>query len=174
MFDEQATTHVFRRVQTRGSCLGTRSRLQPYRGLPFAGRRGLVLPEQIVTPRPRRAEQVILGRVSEINSYIEAHPDQAEAVGFVLAAAQGPKGLMMWAADKALSETSFGDQVAQYKAHLEGLLGKAIAEGVEREELDVEYDNDAYLLGGGALIATLLVGSAVGGAGGEQFVGNEP
>lgn len=124
-----------------------------------------VLPEVVVTAKPLRPEQVILGRVSEINSYIEAHPDQAEAVGFVLAAAQGPKGLMMWAADKALSETSFGEKVAQYQAHLEGLLGKAVAEGVERKELDVDYDDDAYLLGGGGLIATLLVGSAVGGAG---------
>jgi len=125
----------------------------------------VVLPEQTVTPGSLRPEQAILGRVSEINAYIEAHPDQGEAVGFVLAAAQGPKGLMMWAADKALSETSFGEKVAQYQAHLEGVLGKAIAEGVEREELDVEYDDDAYLLGGGGLIATLLVGSAVGGAG---------
>lgn len=52
MFDEQATTYVFRRVQTRGSCLGARSGLQPYRGLPFAGRRGLgITPLGETTPR---------------------------------------------------------------------------------------------------------------------------
>nr|WP_272884265.1 hemagglutinin repeat-containing protein [Stutzerimonas stutzeri] len=124
-----------------------------------------VLPTETVTPGRLRPEEAILGRVSEINAYIEAHPDQGEAVGFVLAAAQGPKGLMMWAAEKALSETSFGEKVAQYQAHLSGLLGKAIAEGVKGEELDAEYYDDAYLLGGGGLIATLLVGSAVGGAG---------
>lgn len=82
-----------------------------------------------------------------------------------MAAAQGPKGLIMWAAERALSETPFGEKVAQYQAYLEGLLGKAIAEGVERKELDAEYDSDSYLLGGGSLIANLLVGSAVGGAG---------
>jgi filamentous hemagglutinin len=71
---------------------------------------------------------------------------------------------MLWAADKALSGTSFGEKVAQYQAHLEGVLGKAIAEGVEGTELEVEYDSDAYLLGGGGLIATLLVGTVVSGS----------
>nr|WP_325166760.1 hemagglutinin repeat-containing protein [Stutzerimonas frequens] len=125
----------------------------------------VVLPDQTVTPGSLRPEQVILGRVSEINSYIEAHPDQAEAVGFVLAAAQGPKGLMMWAASQALADTPFAEQVAQYEAYLKGVLGKAIAEGVEGHDLEASYENDAYLLGGGGLIGTLLVGSAVGGAG---------
>lgn len=35
--DGQATTYVFRRVQTRGCRLGAGPRLQPYRRLPFAG-----------------------------------------------------------------------------------------------------------------------------------------
>ena len=35
--DEQATTYVFRRVQTRGRGPGVGPRLQPYRRLPFAG-----------------------------------------------------------------------------------------------------------------------------------------
>ncbi len=122
----------------------------------------VVLPEQEVTPGELRPEQAILGRVSDINAYLEAHPDQAEAVGFVLAAAQGPKGLMMWAASQALADTPFGEQVAQYQAYLEGVLGKAIAEGVEGHDLDASYENDAYLLGGGGLIGTLLVGAVAG------------
>ncbi|WP_312595103.1 hemagglutinin repeat-containing protein [Stutzerimonas nitrititolerans] len=122
----------------------------------------VVLPEQEVTPGALRPEQAILGRVSDINAYIEAHPDQEKAVGFVLAAAQGPKGLMMWAASQALADTPFAEQVAQYQAHLEGILGKAVAEGVERHDLDASYENDAYLLGGGGLIGTLLVGAVAG------------
>lgn len=83
----------------------------------------------------------------------------------MLAAAQGPKGLIMWAAEQALSETPFGEKVAQYQAYLQGTLGKTLAEGVEDQELDEQYEGDAYLIGGGGLIATLLVGGAAGGAG---------
>jgi len=131
----------------------------------------VVLPEQEVTPGALRPEQAILGRVSDINAYLEAHPDQAEAVGFVLAAAQGPKGLMMWAASQALADTPFAEQVAQYQAYLKGILGKAIAEGVEGRDLEASYENDAYLLGGGGLIGTLLVG-AVGSKAGKALDGN--
>lgn len=107
-----------------------------------------------------RPEQVILDRVSAINAYIEANPEKAEAVGFVMAIAHGPKGLVMWAAEKALSETPFGEKVAQYQAYLQGALGKAVAEGVEDRGLDEQKYGDAYLIGGGGLIATLLVGAA--------------
>ena len=107
-----------------------------------------------------RPDQKILDRVSAVNAFIKANPEKADAVGFVMAAAQGPKGLIMWAAEQALSETSFGEKVAQYQAHLQGILGKAIAEGVERDKLDEQYEGDAYLIGGGSLIATLLVGAA--------------
>jgi filamentous hemagglutinin len=107
-----------------------------------------------------RPEQVILDRVSAINAYIEANPEKAETVGFVMAAAQGPKGLVMWAAEKALSETPFGEKVAQYQAYLQGKLGKAVAEGVEDRGLDEQEYGDAYLIGGGGLVATLLVGAA--------------
>lgn len=41
--DEQATTYVFRRVQTRGRGPGVGPRLQPYRRLPFAGGGGFGL-----------------------------------------------------------------------------------------------------------------------------------
>lgn len=108
-----------------------------------------------------RTEQEILDRVSAVNAYIEDNPEKAEAVGFVMAAAQGPKGLIMWAAEQALSETPFGEKVAQYQAYLQGVLGKAVAEGVEqRDDMDEQDGGDAYLIGGGSLIATLLVGAA--------------
>ncbi|MFV0456881.1 MAG: hypothetical protein ACK5NQ_18195, partial [Pseudomonas sp.] len=131
----------------------------------------VILSDDEVTPGALRPEQAILGRVSDINAYIEANPDQEKAVGFVLAAAQGPKGLMMWAASQALADTPFGEQVAQYQAYLEGILGKAIAEGVEGHDMDASYENDAYLLGGGGLIGTLLVG-AVGSKAGKAQDGN--
>lgn len=41
--DEQATTYVFRRVQTRGRGTGVGPWLQPYRRLPFAGGGGFGL-----------------------------------------------------------------------------------------------------------------------------------
>ena len=123
----------------------------------------LQLADSVVTgiKEERRPEQKILDRVSAVNAYIEANPKKADAVGFVMAAAQGPKGLIMWAAEKALSETPFGEKVAQYQAYVQGVLGKAVAEGVEGYELDEQqYDIDAYRIGGGSLIATLLVGAA--------------
>ncbi|QNH06396.1 hypothetical protein HNQ27_02755 [Pseudomonas sp. B11D7D] len=117
--------------------------------------------EVVGKPGTYRPEQVILGRVSAVNAYIEDNPEKAEAVGFVMAAAQGPKGLIMWAAERALSETPFGEKVAQYQAYLQGVLGKAVAEGVEqRDNMDEQDGEDAYLIGGGSLIATLLVGAA--------------
>jgi len=70
-----------------------------------------------------------------------------------------------------LADTPFAEQVAQYQAHLEGILGKAIAEGVEGRDLEASYENDAYLLGGGGLIGTLLVG-AVGSKAGKALDGN--
>lgn len=117
--------------------------------------------EVVGKPGTYRPEQVILDRVSAVNAYIEDNPEKAEAVGFVMAAAQGPKGLIMWAAERALSETPFGEKVAQYQAYLQGVLGKAVAEGVEqRDNMDEQDGEDAYLIGGGSLIATLLVGAA--------------
>lgn len=117
--------------------------------------------EVVGKPGTYRPEQVILDRVSAVNAYIEDNPEKAEAVGFVMAAAQGPKGLIMWAAERALSETPFGEKVAQYQAYLQGVLGKAVAEGVEqRDNMDEQDGDDAYLIGGGSLIATLLVGAA--------------
>ncbi|WP_395502397.1 hemagglutinin repeat-containing protein [Ectopseudomonas mendocina] len=119
-------------------------------------------PSEVVgKPGTYRPEQAILDRVSAVNAYIEDNPEKAEAVGFVMAAAQGPKGLIMWAAERALSETPFGEKVAQYQAYLQGVLGKAVAEGVEqRDDMDEQDGRDAYLIGGGSLIATLLVGAA--------------
>lgn len=60
--------------------------------------------------------------------------------------------------------------MAQYQAYLQGVLGKAVAEGVERDELDEQYEGDAYLIGGGSLIATLLVGAAGSKEKGDRFI----
>ena len=103
---------------------------------------------------PVRPEQHVLNRVSEINLYIESHPDQAEAVSYVLAAAQGPKGLILLAAGEALGNTSFGQAMVEFQTS----LGKRIAEGVEWRDLDDEQDH--FWIGGGGLIAGLIVGKA--------------
>lgn len=112
-------------------------------------------------------DKLALDRVSDINKYLQEHPEQGEAVGIVLAAAQGPKGLLMWAAQKALGETSVGQAVAQVKEELQAQLGRRIAEAIEGKPLDANDELGAWRLGGGSLMAGILIGSAEGAVAGK-------
>lgn len=121
---------------------------------------GLAEKNIIVTYKGATKSQQVLAKVSSINAYIKENPAQAEAVGYVLAAAQGPKGLILLAAQKALGETSFAKAMAEFQEDLQNELGGKIANGMEGTVLNPK--EDSYLLGGGSLIAGLVIGATVG------------
>jgi filamentous hemagglutinin len=104
--------------------------------------------------------QELNDRLSAINAYIEAHPDQAETIGVVLAAAQGPKGVLLWGLQQALATTSVAQQFAQLQHDVEASIGQKIAEGLQGFWLDSGNKDDRYLIGGGSLLAAIVVGTA--------------
>lgn len=134
---------------------------------PLTGEKNILVTRGI----PRTPEQKLLSGASYINQYIEENPDKAELVEIVLAAAQGPKGLMMLAAQKAAGETEVGKQLANYSAEIAQSVGKTIAEAVEGKPLD--SSNDHFVIGGGTPMAMLLVGTVTAGGAklGEGGVG---
>lgn len=73
-------------------------------------------------------------------------------MGYVLAAAQGPKGIILLVAGSIVDETPTGQAIAEYQQY----LGEAIAKRVENRELDDIGDD--YLIGGGTFMAGVIVG----------------
>ncbi|CAM2748279.1 filamentous hemagglutinin [Pseudomonas gessardii] len=126
------------------------------------------LPPTNVTER-RTAQQETLDFVSNINQYIQANPDKAETVGYVLAVAQGPKGMMQMVVSKAIENTSYGEKLAQKVDELQTRMGKALADqmlGVSEPEdqLNAAKPDDQRLIGGGELLISVLIGAVPGGA----------
>ncbi|WP_420492711.1 hypothetical protein, partial [Phytopseudomonas flavescens] len=113
----------------------------------------LVLSDSTVT---YNGLQQVLDNVSAINAYLEANPEQVQAVGLVLVLAQGPKGIMQMAVEQSLSATEIGQGLENYLLGLEERLGQVIAEKLDGGELDPE-GND-YLIGGGKLLGSILGG----------------
>lgn len=68
-------------------------------------------------------QQEVLRSVSAINTYLQEHPEQGQAVGLALAMAQGPKGIITLAAEQALLETEIGKKLQSNLAILEEQLG---------------------------------------------------
>jgi filamentous hemagglutinin len=104
--------------------------------------------------------KLALDRVSDINKYLEANPDKVQAVELILAAAQGPKGMILYATQKVLGETSLVQSLNQLQSDLQGIVGRKIAEGIEGKKLSEDVDLDAWRLGGGSLMASILIGMA--------------
>ena len=102
--------------------------------------------------------KLALDRVSDINKYLQANPDKVEAVELILAASQGPKGMILYASQKVLGDTSFGKAMAQLQSDLEAVVGRKIAEGIEGKTLSESVELDAWRLGGGSLMASVLLG----------------
>lgn len=116
-------------------------------------------------------KKLALDRASDIYKYIQENPEQAQAVEIVLAAAQGPKGLLMLAAQKTLGQTSLGQAAGELAAQLQARLGKEIAEGIEGKELNPNDELGAWRLGGGSLMAGLILGGVGGAAAGKIISG---
>lgn len=108
---------------------------------------------------PRTVDQNVLYGASYINQYIQQNPDKAGLVEVVLAAAQGPKGVMLLAAQKALGETAVGQSLAEYASAVSQRLGQQIAETLDNKKLNPQKPNDGFVIGGGSLMAVLLIGT---------------
>ena len=120
--------------------------------VPAAGGPTLVLPDLVVTPQDLDALQQVLRHSANVQEYIEDNPDKALAVGVVLSALQGPKGLMQLAVMQALSGTDLGAELNAYLAALQDAAGQLIAEGMEGATLEpANYEDDRWLTGGGGL-----------------------
>ncbi|MNJ54695.1 hypothetical protein D3C77_501490 [compost metagenome] len=109
--------------------------------------------------------QSLLDQAATLNEYLQKHPEKAEAVGWILALAQGPKAVMQMVAEQALSMTDAGEVLLGYLALLQEQAGQFLAEGMEGAELDSSYENEARLIGGGGLLAGVLLGGLPGGRG---------
>ncbi|WLH54016.1 hemagglutinin repeat-containing protein [Pseudomonas tolaasii] len=124
----------------------------------------LVIKTPVVTEGEQNAQQATLTFVSNINAYRQAHPESIEAIGYVLALAQGPKGMMQLAVGKLVENTEYGEALGKKLDELETKLGKALAEKMSGiVTLDVDSADDQYLIGGGKLLTNILTGAVPGG-----------
>ncbi len=127
--------------------------------------KALQLPPLNITERDTKKltlSQSTLRSMATISDYIQAHPDQQEAVGVLISVAQGPKGVAQYAVLQVVAKTpvgkAFEDQVAQYS----DLLGKAVADSLEGMTLDERNEFENSLVGGGKLITSVLTGAVPG------------
>ncbi|OIN07149.1 hypothetical protein BFN10_17490 [Pseudomonas extremorientalis] len=108
----------------------------------------LVIKTPVVTEGEQNAQQATLTFVSNINAYRQAHPESIEAIGYVLALAQGPKGMMQLAVGKLVENTEYGEALGKKLDELETKLGRALAEKMSGiVTLDVDSADDQYLTG---------------------------
>ncbi|MHC8300487.1 hypothetical protein [Pseudomonas sp. ZS1P83] len=94
--------------QDPGSIADAKAALEP-----ITGEKNIVVKGKAFT-----LDQRIVYGAATISEYIQNNPDKAEAVEYVLAAAQGPKGLILLAAQKALGATSAGQAIAECSGQL--------------------------------------------------------
>ena len=118
----------------------------------------------LVTGKPYTVDQKIIYGAATISEYIQKNPDKKEAVEYVLAAAQGPKGVILLAAQKALANTSAGQALAEYQDAAVTKVGTLIADSLDMKVHDLNNADDVWVVGGGKLMATLLIGASMAGA----------
>lgn len=93
-----------------------------------------------------------------VDQYIKAHPEQKEGVTAVMALAQGPKGMVQLALYNVLGQTSLGKNLIAELATYSDIVGHKLANGMEGEELDKQYQDDNELIGGGQFFSSILIG----------------
>ncbi|MFT8230456.1 hemagglutinin repeat-containing protein [Pseudomonas guariconensis] len=123
---------------------------------------GALLLENSHVEGTRNELQWALTHVSNINEYIERHPDQSEAVMLVLAMAQGPKAVIQFAVFKAMDETEIKQTINEKIDRALTEVGRVVAEKLEQETLRPDSDDDKFLIGGGKLIASIIFGAVPG------------
>ncbi|WP_158242638.1 MULTISPECIES: hemagglutinin repeat-containing protein [unclassified Pseudomonas] len=115
-----------------------------------------------VTPAGIRQLQGVLFQLSAIQVYIKEHPGSAEAIGYVMAAAQGPKGVAQFIVMQALAGTEAGQTISANIDKAIAETGKKVAEVIEGTKLNPDFDSDSYVIGGGELITSILTGALPG------------
>ena len=110
---------------------------------------------------PNNLSQYVLDRAKNISKYIDDNPGQAEGVMFVLAVAQGPKGVMSLVVSQVLSRN---EGLREKLEQLENLAGRELGGAMEGRPLDLSNDFDIGLSDGAKLLANLVlgIGSKVG------------
>jgi filamentous hemagglutinin len=102
--------------------------------------------------------KIALDRAAAIKKYMNENPDKIQAVELILAASQGPKGMIMYAAQKVLGDTSFMQSLDLLRSELEAQVGRQIAEGIEGPTLYKDPQYTDWRLDGGSLMASVLLG----------------
>nr|WP_256679427.1 hemagglutinin repeat-containing protein [Pseudomonas sp. Fl4BN1] len=139
--------------------------VEPSNYVPSQG--SLVLKETSVNPSGILELQGVLYSLAAAQKYIKENPEQAEAVGYVMAAAQGPKGVAQFLVMKAIEGTEFGKKFSENMGKVEAYAGKAAAQVIEGTELNPNHQGDAYVIGGGELIYSIFTGALPGKKGGK-------
>ncbi|WP_236180764.1 hemagglutinin repeat-containing protein [Pseudomonas mosselii] len=120
----------------------------------------------------RDSVQWTLTYVSTINEYLDAHPDGAEAVTVALAMLQGPKAVIQLAVSQVIDQTELGKDFNAKVEEAVAKVGKYIAERMEGEDdLDKKEGGD-FLIGGGKLITSVIMGAIPGRKGGTHHEGS--
>lgn len=144
--------------------------LEPSNYVPSQG--SLVLKETQVNPSGILELQGTLDSLAAAQKYIKENPEQAETVGYVMAAAQAPKGIAQFLVMKAIEGTEFGKKFSENMGKAEAYAGKAAAQVIQGTELNPNHQGDAYIIGGGELIYSIFTGALPGkkGAKGDSHV----
>ncbi|MCU7240303.1 hemagglutinin repeat-containing protein, partial [Pseudomonas peradeniyensis] len=120
----------------------------------------------------RDSVQLTLTYVSTINEYLDAHPDGAQAVTVALAMLQGPKAVIQLAVSQVIDQTELGKDFNAKVEEAVAKVGKYIAERMEGEDdLDKKEGGD-FLIGGGKLITSVIMGAIPGRKGGTHHEGS--
>ncbi|KAB0516537.1 hemagglutinin repeat-containing protein [Pseudomonas extremorientalis] len=109
----------------------------------------------------RTALQKTLTFAGKLNDYVKANPEKAEAVAYVMALSQGPKGVLSLLVGEVVNSTfagqEFAEKVEEFKANAAIALANYML-GAEKpdEQLKPSKKDDESLIGGGRLILELL------------------
>lgn len=130
-----------------------------------AGPNVIVLGTEKVSPKDLDAFQTLNRQLAAIQAYKNEHPESLEAIAYVMAAAQGPKGVAQFIVMKAIEGTEYAQFVSDNLDKAQAYVGRKIANAIEREELKPEFEDDKYLIGGGELISSIVIGAIPGKSG---------
>ncbi|WP_283190188.1 hemagglutinin repeat-containing protein [Pseudomonas sp. PMCC200344] len=122
----------------------------------------LILKEQEVNPTGIEELQGVLHQLSAFQAYIKNHPGSAETIGYVMAAAQGPKGVAQFIVMQALAGTEAGQTISANIDKAIAETGKKVAEVIEGTKLNPDFASDSYVIGGGELLTSILTGALPG------------
>ncbi len=115
-----------------------------------------------VVPPELRALQKLNLQLSAVQAYIDDHPGSQEVVAYVMAAAQGPKGVAQFIVMQALAGTEVGQTISKNIEKLQSTLSQMVAEAIEERSLDSKEVDDRFLIGGGELITSIMTGALPG------------